>query len=91
MIELTCPHCGKLFGVEDAKLRSEQILSAGSLYWEQVLEWGLSNNLLSAMEKDVIKIIINQEKTGMLPKERQANLALKARERLIEHGMLIEF
>ena len=67
------------------------IFAAGSAYWKQVLDWGVSRNLLSPMEMDILKLIINQDITGRIPTDKQAKVAVKARARLIENGMPMQF
>lgn len=67
------------------------IFAAGSAYWKQVLDWGASRNLLSPMEMDILKLIINQDITGRIPTDKQAKVAVKARTRLIENGMPMQF
>lgn len=67
------------------------IFAAGKQYWTQLFEWGKSRNILSPMEMDIIKIIINMEITGRIPSEKQAKVAMKARTRLIREGMPLQF
>ena len=67
------------------------IFAAGKQYWTQLFNWGKSRNILSPMEMDIIKIIINMEITGRIPSEKQAKVAMKARARLITEGMPLQF
>lgn len=67
------------------------IFAAGSVYWKQVLHWGSSRNLLSPMEMDILKLIIKQDITGRIPTDKQAKVVVKARTRLIENGMPMQF
>lgn len=67
------------------------IFAAGSVYWKQVLQWGSSRNLLSPMEMDILKLIIKQDITGRIPTDKQAKVVVKARTRLIENGMPMQF
>ena len=67
------------------------IIASGSAYWQQVLSWGLSRRLLSEMEISILKMVINIEKTGRIPSEKQAKVVTKARERLITEGMPLQF
>ena len=67
------------------------IFAAGKQYWTQLFNWGKSRNMLSPMEMDIIKIIINMEITGRIPSEKQAKVALRARTRLISEGMPLQF
>jgi hypothetical protein len=73
--------------IEDIKL----IYAAGKEYWQTVLEWGTNRNLLSPMEKDILKLIINMDITGRVPSDKQAKIVLKTRHRLIENGMPMQF
>lgn len=67
------------------------IFAAGKEYWKQVLSWGKDRNMLSPMESDIIKLIINMDITGRMPTDKQAKVAMKARSRLIENSMPMQF
>lgn len=67
------------------------IITAGSEYWKNVLEWSDSRRLLSDMEKSILKMIINISITGRTPSVKQAKVIIKARERLIAEGMPLQF
>ena len=67
------------------------IIASGSAYWQQVLSWGLSRRLLSEMDISILKMVINIDKTGRIPSEKQAKVVTKARERLITEGMPLQF
>ena len=67
------------------------ILASGKDYWEKVLEWGNSRHLLTDMEVSILKLVINIEVTGRIPSEKQARVVIKAREKLINEGMPIQF
>lgn len=67
------------------------IITAGSEYWKNVLEWSDSRRLLSDMEKSILKIIVNISITGRTPSVKQAKVIIKARERLIAEGMPLQF
>lgn len=58
------------------------IMSVGTEYWRNVLEWSDSRRLLSDMEKSILKMIVNMNITGRIPSVRQAKVIAKARERL---------
>ena len=67
------------------------IFASGKEYWKQVLAWGANRNMLSSMESDIIKLIINMDIIGRMPTEKQAKVAMKARTRLIENSMPMQF
>ena len=73
--------------VEDLKF----IFAAGSDYWKKVYDWGKTRNMLTSMESDILNLIINQERTGRIPTDKQAKVAVKARKRLIDNGMPLQF
>ena len=81
---------------EESKIDSEIdalkfIFSTGRDYWEKVYSWGTSRKLLSELESSSLQLVINMEKTGIVPPVKQAKTALKARERLISEGMPLQF
>lgn len=67
------------------------IMSVGTEYWKNVLEWSDSRRLLSDMEKSILKMIVNMNITGRIPSVKQAKIIVKARERLIAEGMPLQF
>ncbi len=69
----------------------ELILSKGSVYWQNVLNWGNERNLLTDIEISILRMVIRIEKTGKLPSDKQANVVKKAREKLIVEGMPLQF
>lgn len=66
------------------------IMSAGTMYWQKVLKWGIDRRLLSDMEVSIIKMVINMEITGRIPSNKQAKVIIKARERMITEGMPLQ-
>jgi len=73
--------------VEDLKT----VMALGSGYWQNILEWDKTRRMLSSMENDIIRVIINMDITGRVPSEKQIKVAMKARRRLIENGMPMQF
>ena len=69
----------------------KEIIARGSVYWMKVLEWGRSRRLLSDKEISIIRMIVNINFTGRVPTDRQAKIAIQARERLIKEGMPLQF
>lgn len=67
------------------------IFAAGKEYWMQVHKWGTDRHLLSSMESDIIRLIINMDITGRIPTDKQAKVAVKARKNLIDNGMPLQF
>lgn len=67
------------------------IISAGKEYWQNVLNWGLSRKLLSDMEVSILRMVINIETTGRIPTEKQAQVVMRMRKRLINEGMPLQF
>ena len=67
------------------------ILAAGKDYWVRVLEWGETRRLLSDMERSILKLVINIWVTGRIPSEKQAQVVIRARKRMISEGMPMQF
>ncbi len=67
------------------------ILGQGTPYWQNVLDWGKSRNMLSEMEISILQMVINIEKTGRIPSEKQANVVMRVKERLVSEGMPLQF
>ena len=68
-----------------------EVITRGPDYWKKVIEWDRENRKLSPKEKDIIRIICNIPYTGRIPSEKQARVAVDARQRLIREGMPMEF
>lgn len=56
-------------------------------YWELVYNWGKSRKLLSDIEIEVLNRVINRK----IPNDRDAKIVIRARERLINEGMPMQF
>ncbi len=69
----------------------KEIMGRGSDYWKQVLKWGSDNHYLSEKEASIIKMVININYTGRIPTDKQANVVMMARKRLIQEGMPLQF
>ena len=69
----------------------KDILARGDNYWAKVLEWGTSRNMLSEKEISILKRTVNMFVTGMTISDKQANVVVAARERLISYGMPMQF
>lgn len=69
----------------------KEVMARGKAYWENVLRWGATKQLLSEKESSILKIIINMNYTGRIPTDKQLKVVLHARERLIQNGMPLQF
>lgn len=69
----------------------KEIMGRGTEYWTKMLQWGLNNKLLSEKEISIMKVVINMNRTGRIPSEKQAKIVMNARERLIKEGMPLQF
>lgn len=69
----------------------KEIYTRGAPYWKQVLEWGISGKVLSEKEISILKLSINMFVTGRIISEKQAQVVISARKRLIENGMPMQF
>ncbi|SFQ09408.1 AIPR protein [Lachnospiraceae bacterium XBB1006] len=69
----------------------KEILARGSDYWKQMLEWGENNHVLSEKEASILRMIVNMNYTGRIPSEKQAQVVMSARKRMIQEGMPLQF
>ncbi len=67
------------------------IMAFGSLYWKQMHDWGMERGLLTPIDVSILQQIIQMDKTGKIPSEKQARRVLNAREYLIKNGMPLQF
>lgn len=67
------------------------INAMGKSYWQQVLDWGSKRGLLSDMESSILRLVINMDVTGRIPSKKQAQIVIKARQRMINEGMPMQF
>lgn len=67
------------------------IIGQGTAYWQNVLEWGMARNMLNEMEISILKIVINIERTGRIPSEKQAKVVIRTKDRLVAEGMPLQF
>jgi len=67
------------------------IFAAGTEYWQKVLDWGVSRGLLSDMERSILRMVINIQTTGRIPTDKQAQVVMRARDRMIMEGMPMQF
>ena len=69
----------------------KDIFARGQGYWNQVLDWGTSRKLLSDKELSILKLTVNMFSTGRVISDKQAQVVLFARKKLIENGMPMQF
>lgn len=69
----------------------KEIYTRGAPYWKQVLEWGMARRMLSEKEVSILKLSINMFVTGRIISDKQAQVVMAARKRLIENGMPMQF
>jgi hypothetical protein len=68
-----------------------EIFARGAQYWRTVLEWGLSRRLLSEKEVSILKLTVNMFVTGRVISDKQAQVVIEARKRMIDNGMPMQF
>lgn len=68
-----------------------EILARGQQYWNKVLEWGSSRRMLSEKEASIMKLAANMFVTGRIISDKQAQVVIAARKKLIENGMPMQF
>ena len=69
----------------------KEIYTRGPQYWNKVLEWGMSKKMLSEKEVSILKLSVNMFATGRIISDKQAQVVISARKRLIESGMPMQF
>ena len=69
----------------------KEIMGRGEDYWNKVLGWGVSKGLLSDKEISILKMVINMNRTGRIPSDKQAKVVIDARSRMIREGMPLQF
>lgn len=69
----------------------KEIYTRGPQYWNKVLEWGMSRRMLSEKETSILRLAINMFVTGRIISDKQAQVVISARKKLIENGMPMQF
>ena len=82
--------------VEVQKIKNEvdaisEIMTRGPQYWEKVLLWGTSRKILTEKEISILKLSINMFVTGRIISDKQAQIVISSRKRLIDNGMPMQF
>lgn len=83
-------------GKQKQKLANEvnalnEIYARGPQYWNKVLEWGTARRMLSEKEVSILKLSVNMFTTGRIISDKQAQIVITARKRLVENGMPMQF
>lgn len=83
-------------GKQKQKLANEvnalnEICARGPQYWNKVLEWGRPRKMLSEKEVSILRLSVNMFTTGRIISDKQAQVVISARKRLIENGMPMQF
>ena len=68
-----------------------EIFARGAQYWKDVLDWGLSRRLLSEKEISILRLTVNMFVTGRVISDKQAQVVMGARKRMIDNGMPMQF
>lgn len=68
-----------------------EIFARGAQYWKAVLDWGLSRRLLSEKEISILRLTVNMFVTGRVISDKQAQVVMCARKRMIDNGMPMQF
>ena len=68
-----------------------EIFARGVQYWKAVLDWGLSRRLLSEKEISILHLTVNMFVTGRVISDKQAQVVMGARKRMIDNGMPMQF
>lgn len=81
---------------EKQKLANEidaltDIFNRGPQYWSQVLAWGTSRKMLTEKEASILKMTANMFVTGRIISDKQAQVVMALRKRLIDYGMPMQF
>lgn len=69
----------------------KEIFARGPQYWTKVLQWGTSEKMLSPKESDILKLTVNMFVTGRVISDKQAQIIMETRKKLIENGMPMQF
>ena len=69
----------------------KEIYARGQDYWKKVFEWGVSRKMLNEKEISILQLTINMYVTGRTISDKQAQVIIGARKRLISQGMPMQF
>ena len=68
-----------------------EIYARGAQYWKLVLDWGTSRKMLSDKEVSILRLATNMFVTGRIISDKQAQVVISTRKKLIENGMPMQF
>lgn len=63
-----------------------EVVKLGACYWRNLLLWGSQRGILTSVEKSVLKIASNFERTGKIPSTKQCMLLLKIKDKAYDEG-----
>lgn len=63
-----------------------EVIKLGAKYWENILRWGSEKNIFTLIEKSVLKVASNFDKTGKTPSSKQCTLLFKIRDKVLDEG-----
>lgn len=69
----------------------KEIFARGAQYWKTVLDWGKTRKLLTDKDVSILTLTINMFVTGRVISDKQAQVVMATRNRLIENGMPMQF
>lgn len=67
------------------------IFNRGPQYWSKVLAWGTSRKMLTEKEASILKMTANMFVTGRIISDKQVQVVMALRKRLIDYGMPMQF
>jgi hypothetical protein len=81
---------------EKQKLSNEidaltDIFNRGPQYWSKVLTWATPRKMLTEKEASILKMTANMFITGRIISDKQAQIVMALRQRLIDYGMPMQF
>ena len=68
-----------------------EIYARGAQYWKLVLDWGTSRKMLSDKEVSILRLATNMFVTGRIISDKQAQVVISTRKKLIENCMPMQF
>jgi len=82
--------------VNTQKIKNEisalnEIFSRKQNYWKQVLNWGRQEKMLTEKEISILTLTVNMFITGKTISDKQAQVVLATRKKLIDNGMPMQF
>lgn len=69
----------------------KEIFSRKQNYWKEVLAWGKQRNMLTDKEISILNLTVNMFVTGRTISDKQAQVVIATRKKLIDNGMPMQF